>query len=70
MPRMKRTLRDSSGDSSSEAVGIERQRHAMRTTDSPTKVPRIATSQPVIPRSMNECTEKSASTPERVRNVP
>ncbi len=30
----------------------------------------IPTSQPVIPRSMNEWTEKSARTPERVRNVP
>ena len=70
MPRMKKTLRERSGDSSSSVLGIERQRHASSTTDRPMKVPRIPTSQPVMPRSMNEWTEKSASTPERVRNVP
>ncbi len=64
------TLRESSGGSSSCTAGIERHRQASSATESVMKVPRIATSQPVMPRSMKEWTEKSASTPERVRNVP
>ena len=70
MPRMKRTLRERRGGSSSSTAGIERQRHAIMPTESARNPRRIPTSQPVIPRSMKEWTEKSARTPERVRNVP
>ncbi len=70
MPRMKKTLRESSGDSSSSVRGIVRQRQPSSTTDRPMNVPRMPTSHPVMPRSMKEWTEKSASTPERVRKVP
>ena len=70
IPRMNRTPRDRIGGSSSVTVGIDRQRTAIIRMESPRKPSRIPTSQPVIPRSMNEWTEKSARIPERVRNVP
>jgi hypothetical protein len=70
IPRMNRTPLDRIGGSSSVSVGMERQRTATMTSDRPRNPSRIATSHAVIPRSMNEWTEKSARMPERVRNVP
>ena len=65
----KKTVREKNG-SSPGSVGISRQRQARAPKPITIAPARFATSHPVIPRSTNEWTEKSASTPERVRNVP
>ncbi len=56
--------------SSFRSVGTWRRRVASSQIDKPKNVAIRAISQPEIPRSTKLWTEKSASTPDRVRNVP
>ena len=68
MPTTKKMVRDMKG-SWPTSLGIPRHRQASMPTDRTRKKPMMKISQPVIPRSTKEWTEKSASTPERVRKV-
>ncbi|OQC39929.1 MAG: hypothetical protein BWX64_01560 [Acidobacteria bacterium ADurb.Bin051] len=69
VPRTTKVPRERSG-SSLGAEGISRIRVATSQAEPPRKKSIRAISQPEIPRSTKLWTEKSASTPERVRKVP